>query len=293
MALMAPVKNGQIASTDSQNSLKKANTAKDGMGKDAFLQLLVAQMKYQDPLEPTSNTEYISQYAQFSQVQQLQNMAGNMELLRASAMVGQEVYVETTTSTGESKVIKGKVDYVTYENGKAYLAINEELYALDDLLTVADRDYLNAYDKALDFVARINKLPGVNAADYGDVAEIDALEKIYSEMTDYEKTFVGSDKAAALKDYIEKAKTIKHAAALQFAGRIDNLPKVDDLKESHADEVRGLKYTYDKMSDYEKDIVGEEKAAILQAAVDRIAQLTSGSTDGKADAGDSSDGDKA
>ena len=56
MAIMAPVKDGQIVETQSQTSLKNQTTSeKNGMDKDAFLQLLVAQMQYQDPLEPTSN----------------------------------------------------------------------------------------------------------------------------------------------------------------------------------------------------------------------------------------------
>ena len=120
MALMAPVEDGKIVETTSQSSLSnKTNTQKSDMDKDAFLQLLVAQMKYQDPLEPTSNTEYISQYAQFSQVEQMQNMAASSDLARASSLVGQEVYVKTTTSSGETKYVQGKVDYVVYENGKA------------------------------------------------------------------------------------------------------------------------------------------------------------------------------
>lgn len=273
MALMAPVKNGQIVETDSQNSLKKPKTSNDGMDKEAFLQLLVAQMQYQDPLEPTSNTEYISQYAQFSQVEQLQNMAGNMELLRASSMVGQEVYVETTTSSGDSKVIKGKVDYVVYENNKAYLAIDEELYSLDDLVTVADRDYLNATEKAINFVTRINKLPNVNGVDYSDVAEIDDLEKIYNEMTNYEKTFVASEKVKALEEYVEKAQTVKRIYALQFNDRLDALGNVDDLTVEDAEEVKALKNAYDKMGDYEKGFVDEDKAAILQAAVAKMEEL--------------------
>ncbi|MCM1325468.1 MAG: hypothetical protein NC094_07900 [Bacteroidales bacterium] len=277
MALMAPVENGKIVETDSQNSLKKTKTSNDGMDKEAFLQLLVAQMRYQDPLEPTSNTEYISQYAQFSQVEQLQNMAGNMELLRASAMVGQEVYVETTSSSGDSKVIKGKVDYVVYENSKAYLAINEELYSLDDLVTVADAEYLTATDKAINFVTRINKLPNVNGVDYSDVAEIDDLEKTYNEMTDYEKTFVASEKVKALEEYVEKAKIVKRAWALQFVDKIDALPATDELTVDNAEEVNTLKNLYDKMSDYEKEFVDEEKAAILQAAVDKVAELNKGS----------------
>ena len=58
MALVAPVENGKIVETASQTSVKNSTkTSSDGMDKEAFLQLLVAQMKYQDPLEPTSNPD--------------------------------------------------------------------------------------------------------------------------------------------------------------------------------------------------------------------------------------------
>ena len=53
MSSTAVVENGKIVETASQSSIKKA-AGKSGMDKDAFLQLLVAQMKYQDPLEPIS-----------------------------------------------------------------------------------------------------------------------------------------------------------------------------------------------------------------------------------------------
>ena len=102
-------------------------------------------MKYQDPLEPTSNTEYISQYATFSQVEQMQNMAATSELARATSLVGQEVYIKTTNSKGEPQLKYGKVDYVVFENNKAYLAIDESLYSLEDLDTVVDLDYKNAF----------------------------------------------------------------------------------------------------------------------------------------------------
>ena len=211
--LMAPVKDGKIVETDSQASLKKANTAdKNGMDKDAFLQLLVAQMQYQDPLEPTSNTEYISQYAQFSQVEQMQNMAATSELARATSLVGQEVYVKTTTSKGESKLIYGKVDYVVFENGKAYLSIDESLYSLDDLDTVVDLDYKKAFDKAYDFTVALNKLPLPSSIDLSNAKDIDKLEKEYSEMTDYEKSFLTEENVEKLKKYIERLKEVRAAA---------------------------------------------------------------------------------
>lgn len=216
--LMAPVKDGQILETNSQTSLKKAKSAdNNGMDKDAFLQLLVAQMQYQDPLEPTSNTEYISQYAQFSQVEQMQNMASTTELARATSLVGQEVYIKTTNSKGDPDLIYGKVDYVVFENNKAYLAIDESLYALEDLDTVVDLDYKNAFDKAYNFTVELNKLPVVAGIDLSYAEKIDELEKIYNEMTDYEKSFLTDENVEKLKKYIERLKEVREAA-----GKNDN-----------------------------------------------------------------------
>lgn len=213
MALVAGIEDGKVVESASQSSLKNSSkVASNGMDKDAFLQLLVAQMKYQDPLQPTSNTEYISQYAQFSQVEQMQNMSSSMDLQRASALVGEEVYIKTTTSSGETKYIQGKVDYVVYENNKAYLSIDEQLYSLDDLDTVADKDYLNAYDKAMAFVAKLGKLPSVNGVDLTNADTIDELEKEYNEMTEYEKTFVASDVVSTLNKYVEKLEEVRAAA---------------------------------------------------------------------------------
>ena len=211
--LMAPVKDGKFVETDTQASLKKANSSdKNGMDKDAFLQLLVAQMQYQDPLEPTSNTEYISQYAQFSQVEQIQNLAATSELARASSLVGQEVYIKTTSSNGKQNLLYGKVDYVVFENNKAYLAIDESLYSLDDLDSVVDQDYKNAFDKAYNFTVKLNKLPVLNAVDLSYAEDIDELEKIYNEMTDYEKSFLTDENVKKLKKYIEKLKEVREAA---------------------------------------------------------------------------------
>lgn len=213
MALMAPVQNGQIVETESQKSLKKQQTAeKNSMDKDAFLQLLVAQMQYQDPLEPTSNTEFVSQYAQFSQVEQMQNMAATSELARATSLVGDYVYVKTTGSDGEPDYVYGKVDYVAFENNKAYVSIEESLYSIDDVDTVVDLEYKDAYDKAYDFTARLNKLPNPTRVDMSNAEEIDELEKIYNEMNDYEKSFIASDTVKKLNKYVERIKEVRAAA---------------------------------------------------------------------------------
>ncbi len=210
MSLIAPIEDGKFVESTSQSSLSKTKEAGNDMDKDAFLQLLVAQMKYQDPLQPTSNTEYISQYAQFSQVEQMNNMAASMDLQRASQLVGKDVYMKTTGSNGETKYVQGKVDYVVYENNKAFLSINESLYSIDDLDTVHDPAYLEAYEMATDLVERINKLPSINVISLSEANEVDALNKIYNDMSDYQKSFVAKEKADALKTYTDKITALRN-----------------------------------------------------------------------------------
>ncbi len=215
MALIQQVVDGKFVESSSQASLAStSSTSNNSMDKEAFLQLLVAQMKYQDPLQPTSNTEYISQYAQFSQVESLQNMSASMDLQRASALVGQEVYVKATGSNGEETLVQGRVEYIVYENGKPYLAINESLYSLDDLYTVSDKEYMAAYEKGSEWAMKLNKLPAVhNITVATDGETIDALKKTYDEMNDYEKTFVAQDLVTTLNEYVTKLDELRKMAA--------------------------------------------------------------------------------
>lgn len=68
-------------STESTTTTK---TAEQELDKDAFMQLLISQLAYQDPLEPMENTEFISQLAQFSALEQQQNIAAGIQLLALS-----------------------------------------------------------------------------------------------------------------------------------------------------------------------------------------------------------------
>ncbi|MDE6320162.1 MAG: flagellar hook capping protein, partial [Lachnospiraceae bacterium] len=140
MGVVQQVEDGKFVDSNSAASLAKAKEklkSSNSLDKDAFLQLLVAQMKYQDPLEPTSNTEYISQYATFSELEQMQNMSASMDLFRASSLVGETVLLKVRDSQGRTVNVQGNVDYVVYEKNKAYLSVNGDLYSMDDLDTVA------------------------------------------------------------------------------------------------------------------------------------------------------------
>ena len=202
---IAQIENGKIVESASASSLANA-ASKSGstMDKDAFLGLLVAQMKYQDPLEPTSNTEFVAQYAQFSSLEQMQNMSATLELSRASTLVGQIVSVNTTDSNGMATTIQGKVDYVVYENNKAYVSIGEALYSLDDVYGVADQGYLDAYDLALEFAVAMNKLPSLENITLDHKESIYALKTVYDGMSEYERSFVAQEYVVKLNQYVER-----------------------------------------------------------------------------------------
>ena len=200
MSTVANIVNGEIQENGVAASEAKNNTTKSGdLDKEAFLQLLVTQMKYQDPLEPTDNTEYVSQLATFSELEQMTNLVASSDLTRASQLVGQYVTIkDTNETTGEETIIGGKVDYVTVENGKGYLNIGDGKYSIDDLDSVVDEKYLNAYNLANEFMSSLNALPTLAnlTTSYRDI--IDNLSSVLDDMSSYEKGFLS---AAAISDF--------------------------------------------------------------------------------------------
>ena len=124
---------GNISSTTKND---KSNSSLDV---NDFLQLLVAQMQYQDPLEPTDNTQYIAQMATFTQVEATTQMGNKVEQQMASSLVGKSVIMKTNESS--SGMIAGKVNYWENIDGKIYLGINGKLYDIADVDTVLDNDY--------------------------------------------------------------------------------------------------------------------------------------------------------
>lgn len=211
MSTVANIVNGEIQKNGVAASEAK-NTAKSGdLDKEAFLQLLVTQMKYQDPLEPTDNTQYVSQLATFSELEQMTNLVGSSDLTRASQLVGQYVTVkEVNENTLEETIIGGKVDYVTVENGKGYLNIGDGKYSIDKLDSVVDEKYLNAFNLANEFNSSMSTLPTLAnlTTSYKDV--IDNLSTVLEDMTAYEKGFLSQATIADFKKYQDRLAELLH-----------------------------------------------------------------------------------
>lgn len=209
MAYVAPVVDGKIEYEPTQQ--KKTNEkGNSNLDKDAFLQLLTAEMQYQDPLEPTSNTEYIAQFATFSQVESLTNMEKSMQLQGTYDLVGKDVIMKVTDKNGETVYKDGRVEYVYIENDEAYLSIKGKLYKASDLDTIVDDTYLNAYNKVSEWAKELASLPKPKLITMDNEAQIKKLRETYEGMSDYEKTFIASD---VLKIYNEAVTTFDNLKA--------------------------------------------------------------------------------
>ncbi len=140
MGLVAPVVDGEIQISESSQKTER-NTG-SSLGKEDFLQLLVTQMQYQDPLDPADNTEYVAQLAQFSELEAMQNLTDTANHTSAFTLVGKEVYIEDKSESGFTTTAQGTVEYVTIQNGDPYVSVEGQLYPYDSIVQVIDQSYL-------------------------------------------------------------------------------------------------------------------------------------------------------
>ncbi len=120
-----------VATYSAANQDVMTDALGSAMGKEQFLQLLVAEMKYQDPLDPKQDKEFISELAQFSTLEQSENMNTNMEKFISNQMVsnnfgfinfiGKSVeykYLDIDPNSGEefTNIGQGVVDVINVES---------------------------------------------------------------------------------------------------------------------------------------------------------------------------------
>ena len=131
--------NSKVSTATTNSSLTsatKAATGSQSLGKDAFLQLLVTQLKNQDPLSPQDNGAFVSQLAQFSSLEgintlndSVNNISSNYsssQALQASSLVGRSIITQTDTALVDtSKSMTGSVA-VTAATGNVSVKITDK-----------------------------------------------------------------------------------------------------------------------------------------------------------------------
>ncbi len=117
-----------VSATQDRHQEFMRNTGNAGeLDKNSFLKLLITQLRYQDPLQPSDNGEFLAQMAQFTSLEQVQNINEGLEKI--------------ITSQGQHQTsLLDKMDY-----------LNE---SIENLLVLAQLNQFNSYDQELGLLGR-------------------------------------------------------------------------------------------------------------------------------------------
>ncbi|ABI68174.1 flagellar hook capping FlgD N-terminal domain-containing protein [Syntrophomonas wolfei] len=126
-------------------SSKSSKEINKGLDKEAFLKLLLTELKYQDPIEPVKDKEFISQMANFSSLEQMTNLNSSFNKLSAtlnsgilpglvmqqsSTMVGREVFYTDPDSGASSN---GIISSVVFREGIPYYVIDDKEITMNNI----------------------------------------------------------------------------------------------------------------------------------------------------------------
>lgn len=120
-----------------QNNGSGTSVPKKNLDKDAFLKLLITQLKYQDPTQPMEDREFIAQMAQFSALEQMTNMRQGLDVLtqmqittQAMSLAGRTVDLRNPDG-GAS--LTGKVDEIRFVGGEPRIVVGGREYGLGEI----------------------------------------------------------------------------------------------------------------------------------------------------------------
>ena len=137
--MMTTVNNSTGTTNVSTTSSGTAKTSENNLGKDEFLKLLVTQLQNQDPLKPMDDTAFIAQMAQFSSLEQMQNLNTTTLATQASGMIGDTV----TWTNDQNEVFDGDVKGVSITSGVSKLIVDVDAITYSSFMPTATTDLIN------------------------------------------------------------------------------------------------------------------------------------------------------
>lgn len=152
----------EITAMQSQTAVDKNKTErKTGMTNDSnmFLTLMLQQLKNQDPTQPTDNTEWLSQLAQYSSLEQMtqvnkgltncmnymsalyQDMTTNSEISQTLSMIGKDVTISVPDEKDSTKTteVTGTVTEANFKDGTGKVKVNGKYYSISNITSIREK----------------------------------------------------------------------------------------------------------------------------------------------------------
>ncbi len=130
---------GMLNDTEKRQAENRV-TGTTELGQDAFLQLLMTQLRYQDPLNPLGNQEFIAQQAQFTQISELQKLNKSVnksnDMMQASSLIGKTVSLPDPDEPTET--IEGKVTEAKLSANGASIVIDGKSYPMESITSIKE-----------------------------------------------------------------------------------------------------------------------------------------------------------
>ena len=207
------------------NSKAAADSAKLNEDLNRFLNLLITQLKHQDPLDPVDSTEFTSQLVQFASVEQQIKTNANIErmltLQQASQVADMVNFIGTT--------VEAKGNEVPLENGKAEFTYEFATNADNVTITIRDASGLTVYSQDGEtssgkhtFIWDGKSAGGVQNSDGAYTVVVNALD-VQGKVLDVDQTVLGRVTGAGAEDGI---------VTLFLGDIITSMEKVLSVKES-------------------------------------------------------------
>lgn len=125
-----------VNSSDSTKAAPKENPSEIDF--NDFFTLMVAQLQNQTMYDTVDNSQFMSQMAQFSMLSQIKESAQNTKATYAISLIGKNVEIQSMNFDGSTKIIKGKVDKVSFDKGSVGVVVNGANYDAGNILKVTN-----------------------------------------------------------------------------------------------------------------------------------------------------------
>lgn len=107
---------------------------KNGISIDDFLTIMVTQLTNQDFMNPVDDTQFVTQLAQFSTLQQMQEMSSNMKSNYMLSLVGKTVTCAKFNVSGNLQKETGPIERIVLANDEFALYVNGEKFSLSQIM---------------------------------------------------------------------------------------------------------------------------------------------------------------